>query len=109
MLARPVPAPHPLDILVRIAIGLDLTLVESGQWMRKARKGPRTPYDPVRSGAATSASGRIAGPFSAVPSIANWEPWHGQSQHLSNGFQCTMHPTCVHTAERRWSLPASSR
>jgi hypothetical protein len=42
-----------------------------------------------------------AGPLSAVPSIAKWEPWHGQSQHRSKEFQCRWQPTCVQAAETR--------
>ena len=48
-----------------------------------------------------SASGAAAGPLMAVPSTAKWEPWHGQSQQHSKGFQCTMQPICVQVAERR--------
>jgi hypothetical protein len=62
-----------------MAPGLDFTLVESWNLMRMAQKGSRTPHDPVPSGAATAASGRMTAPLSAVPPVANWEMWHGQS------------------------------
>jgi hypothetical protein len=47
----------------------------------------------------TLAKGSTAGPFRAVPSGANWDPWHGQSQHCSSVFQCATHPRCVQAAE----------
>ncbi len=56
-----------------------------------------------------SAKGLIAGPFRILPSGANREPWHGQSQLVSVAFHETMHPRCVHTAERSCSLPLPSR
>jgi len=34
-----------------------------------------------------SASGATAGPFNGIPSGANCDPWHGQSQHCSTEFQ----------------------
>jgi len=48
----------------------------------------------------SSANGDTAGPFSAVPSTAKWDPWQGQSQQRSREFQWTWHPTWVHDAER---------
>ena len=36
----------------------------------------------------SAANAVIAGALSAVPSTANCEPWHGQSQQVSNEFQC---------------------
>ncbi len=59
--------------------------------------------------ARASPSGVSAGPLSTAPSGANCEPWHGQSQHCSNGFQCTTQPRCVHAAERRISRPSGVR
>ena len=49
------------------------------------------PLAPTRS--------RLAGPLIALPSLVKREPWHGQSQVLSAGFQWTMPPRCGQTAE----------
>src|SRR5688572_10551402 len=54
-------------------------------------------------------SGALAGPCSTSPLGPKREPWHGQSQLFSESFQRTMQPRWVHTAERSWSLPCSSR
>ena len=56
-----------------------------------------------------SGNGFSAGPLSTLPSGENCDPWHGQSQLRSNPFQWTMHPRCVHVADRRCSAPSSSR
>jgi hypothetical protein len=49
----------------------------------------------------TSSSDEMAGPFSAVPSGPNWEPWQGQSQQRSKLFQCTWQPRCGQRAEHQ--------
>jgi hypothetical protein len=56
-----------------------------------------------------SATEKIAGPLIGSPSIEKYEPWQGRSQHPSNAFQRRMHGAYVHTAERTYSAPASSR
>ena len=43
------------------------------------------------------------------PSGRNCDPWHGQSQQVSSGFQCTMQPTWVQVADRWSSFPSLSR
>jgi hypothetical protein len=42
----------------------------------------------------------MAGAFSGSPSIEKCEPWHVQSQQVSNEFQLSTHPACVQAAER---------
>ena len=59
--------------------------------------------------ASARGSGAIAGPVSTSPVGAKREPWQGQSQLVSSAFQWTMQPRWVHTADRSWSTPASSR
>lgn len=56
-----------------------------------------------------AASGHTAGPLSTSPSAPNCDPWHGQSQHSSSGFQWTMQPAWVQTADRRDTAPSARR
>src|SRR4029453_14061610 len=57
----------------------------------------------------TSESAAPAGPEMTSPVGLNREPWHGQSHVRSAVFHPTMHPMCVHVAERRVTDPAGSR
>src|SRR5439155_25196444 len=53
-------------------------------------------------------SGLAAGPLTTSPVGENREPWHGQSKVRSAGFHATVHPRCVHRADRRCCVPVSS-
>src|SRR6478735_2907777 len=44
-----------------------------------------------------------------VPSVANREPWQGQSHVTSVGLNSTVQPRCVQTAETAWTSPAGLR
>jgi hypothetical protein len=57
----------------------------------------------------TRSRSTTAGPVSTRPSHAKREPWQGQSQLRSAGFQVTWQPRCVQTGETRCSRPCSSR
>jgi predicted Zn-dependent protease len=49
------------------------------------------------------------GPLNTPPNLSNREPWQGQSQQDADGFHATMQPRCGQTADRRCTVPRSSR
>src|SRR3954469_19652727 len=69
-------------------------LVGSFAARRPAVFGTRSPdcFERGPGSSETTAKGDNAGPFSTWPSGAKCEPWQGQSQHFSNGFQWTRQP-----------------
>src|SRR5687767_5552547 len=73
-------------------------------------RNARVPSAP-RSCASSSTSLRSAleGPHTTLPKAVKREPWHGQSNDFSSGFQFTTHFRCGQTAEQACTLPWSSR
>src|SRR3954469_19960614 len=94
--------------IAEIAAGEMFKLVANGRPRWAGQVPARAAF---RDGDQVSAgdSADEAGPLSAVPSGANCEPWHGQSQHCSVEFQCTTQPICVQLAERTCRRPSLSR
>src|SRR3982751_1675794 len=70
---------------------------------------PRGRSHALPASALAGGRGDSAGPAITDPSVANREPWHGQSQVRSAVFQVTRHPICVQTAGHSDSAPAASR
>jgi hypothetical protein len=75
--------PHPAVILSSVALAVvSCTCRRQLQLLASA--------DRAATYSATRSSGATAGPLITVPSVANREPWHGQSHVFSAEFQSTM-------------------
>src|SRR5688500_13447976 len=103
----------PLILLQAVATlfrRLDYSLPGTRAGAARARHSPdrRSPA-PERGQSLAGFRGALAGPCNTSPVGPKREPWHGQSQLFSESFQRTMQPRWVHTAERSWSFPCSSR
>ena len=73
--------------------------------MSRAKNDPKIPVYGFCAGASRRLSARIAGLFSTAPEGSKREPWQGQSQLRSSGFQVSKQPRCVQRGSTSISRP----
>src|SRR5690606_21860909 len=82
---------------------------DAGLRRRPLHAAPPVSLTSSSSSIATGSSGATAGPWITLPSGRKREPWHGQSHVDADGFQATMQPRWVQTADTHDTAPSAPR